>query len=125
MSTHMDLPLFAAIDSYHSRGSRTSAAERAHGEAKAHEQEALILAWFRANPGRWSPSQVHERVSPVVEGYMEISGHAWPITSVRRALTNLSDRDRYPHSLRPPLRKTEARVDGPMGRKEHLWEMSE
>lgn len=115
----MDLPLFAAIDSYHSRGSRTTAYERAHGEAKAHEQESLILAFFREHPGPWAPSQVHAAVSPLRDG-----APAWPLTSVRRALSNLSDRDRYPHSLWPPLRKTEQRVDGPFGRPEHLWELN-
>ena len=115
-----DATLLAPPDSFHSRGSRTTAAERAHGEEKAHEQESLILAFFREHPGPWAPSQILAAVSPLRDGEP-----AWPITSVRRAMTNLSDRERYPHSLRPPLRKTEQRVDGPMGRPEHTWELSE
>ena len=39
------LPLFACVErSYHTRGSRTTAEERAHGEAKAVEQESAVLA---------------------------------------------------------------------------------
>lgn len=97
--------------SYHTRGSRPTRSERVHGERKAREQEALVVAFFRANPGAWSPSQVHERVF----------GERVPLTSTRRAMTNLSDADRF---LTPPLRKTELRVDGPFGRPEHLWRLA-
>ena len=53
----MDLPLFAHNE-FHSRGSRTTASERAYGEVKAKEQEAAVLAYFRERPFPWSPSQV-------------------------------------------------------------------
>ena len=106
------LPLFALVErSFHTRGSLTTARERAHGERKAREQEERVLAFFRANQGAWSPSQVHQRVF----------SDRVPLTSVRRAMTNLSDADRYPT---PPLRKTEERVDGPFGRPEHLWRLA-
>lgn len=108
------LPLFACVErSYHTRGSRPTRSERAHGGRKAREQEEAILAFFRATPGAWSPSQVWQRVSPLMRDGVPL----WPVTSVRRAITNLSDADRYPS---PPLRKTEQRVDGPFGRPEHL-----
>lgn len=107
------LPLFALVESYHTRGSLTTARERAHGERKAREQEQAVLRFFREHPGAWSPSQVHARVF----------SDRVPLTSVRRAMTNLSDADRCPESG-PPLRKTEERVDGPFGRPEHLWEIN-
>lgn len=110
-----DLPLFALFgptSSYHTRGSRTTAEERAHGERKAVEQEAAVLAFFRANPGAWSPSQVHERVFP----------QDVPLTSTRRAMTNLADKER--HQGEPPLMKVEEeRRRGPFGRPEHLWRL--
>ena len=110
----MDLPLFTCVErSYHTRGSLTTRSERVHGERKAREQEEAVLRFFREHPGPWAPSQVHERVF----------SDRVPLTSVRRAMTNLSDADRYPESG-PPLRKTEERVDGPFGRPEHLWEIN-
>lgn len=108
----MDLPLFACVErSYHTRGSLTTRSERVHGERKAREQEQAVLAFFRLNPGAWSPSQVHERVF----------SDRVPLTSTRRCLTNLSDPERYPD---PPLRKTDERIDGPFGRPEHLWRLA-
>ena len=112
--TMMHLPLFslfAPTSSFHTRGSRTNADDRDRGDRKATEQEAAVLAFFRANPGAWSPSQVHSRVF----------GERVPLTSTRRAITNLSDPNRYPD---PPLRKTDERVDGPFGRPEHMWRLS-
>jgi len=41
------LPLFALVESYHTRGSLTTAPERAHGERKAREQEERVLRYFR------------------------------------------------------------------------------
>ena len=108
-----DLPLFALFGptrSYHTRGSSTTAEERAHGERKAVEQEAAVLAFFRSNPGAWSPSQVHALVF----------GPRVPLTSTRRAISNLSDPDRWPS---PPLTKTDMRIDGPFGRPEHTWRL--
>ena len=110
----VNLPLFALLErSYHTRGSRPTRSERVHGERKAREQEESVLAFFRANPGAWSPSQVHQRVF----------SDRVPLTSTRRSMSNLSDADRYPESG-PPLRKTEQRVDGPFGRPEHLWRLA-
>ena len=111
MST-MDLPLFALVESYHTRGSLTTARERAHGERKAREQEERVLRYFRANPKAWGPSEVHEAAF----------AKSVPLTSVRRAMTNLSDEDLHPDG--PPLVKTSDTRPGSFGRREHLWRLA-
>lgn len=72
-------------------------------ETKASTQEDRILEYFRRN---WhtsiSPSRVQRYVMPGA-----------PLTSVRRAITNLAKRGR--------LVKTDRKVDGPYGRPEHCW----
>lgn len=146
----MDLPLFAAFEpkprrSHHVRrpipGRALEAAQEiAKGERKANEQEAAVLAFYRENPGAWSPSEVWLRVGPrdaartlqrdsagLPSRILIGPGHSapgWPITSVRRAITNLSDEKRYPSS-RPPLRITMERVPSPFGGKEFRWTLNE
>lgn len=45
------------------------------------KQENIILSWFKGHPhSRCTPFEIHDQVLP-----------AAPITSVRRALTNLTD----------------------------------
>jgi len=106
-----------------------AAAEIKAGERKARQQEDAILAFYRANPGAWSPSQVWLRVGPKndawsiqrdAEGLPErvyIAPRAgsprWPITSVRRAITNLTEQRL--------LKITMGRAMGMFGRMEHLW----
>lgn len=84
----------------------SAASEIASGERKAREQESAVLAFYRANPGAWGPSQVYRRM-----------GCRWPITSVRRAITNLTTSGH--------LRITMSRSMGMFGRMEHLWTLRE
>jgi hypothetical protein len=66
-------------------------------------QEDLILKYFRDNYERsFSPETIHEQVLPTV-----------PITSVRRAITNLTDKGH--------LLKTPEMVEGKYGKKIHTW----
>lgn len=110
-----------------------AAAEIKRGERKARQQDEAILAFFRANLGRWSPSQVWLRVGPKndawsierdAEGMPErvaimprAGSPRWPITSIRRSITGLTDAGF--------LRITMHRAMGMFGRLEHLWELSE
>lgn len=93
----------ATISSYHVR-SETPLAEALAGEQRARTQEVVILEWFRQQPAGWvfAPSDVHEAFD------------FWPITSIRRALTNLTTKRQLVHYPRQ-------RVDGPMGAKESTW----
>lgn len=75
--------------------------ELAARKAKAQVQEAAILALFRVH-GTLGPWQVWELLE-----------RRHPITSVRRAITNLAGRDL--------LAKTDSYRDGPEGAREHLW----
>ncbi len=73
-------------------------------ETVTKSQEELILDYFGSRPGmEYSPSQVRK--------YLNLTGV--PITSVRRAITNLTSCDL--------LRKTSRKVDGPYGRPECCW----
>lgn len=75
--------------------------ELAARKAKAQVQEAAILALFRVH-GTLGPWEV-----------WELLDHKHPITSIRRAITNLTGRDL--------LVKTDTYRDGPEGAREHLW----
>jgi hypothetical protein len=70
-------------------------------ENRCGEQEQAVLAFFAAG-GEWSPSQVWQRVLPFA-----------PLTSVRRAITNLTRSGR--------LVKTSQQRTGPYGRPECIW----
>jgi predicted ArsR family transcriptional regulator len=73
--------------------------------ARAKSQEELILVHFQTRGGEWSPSQILQRV--FTDGT--------PITSVRRAMTNLTDQG-Y-------LFKTGHKCRGMFGRPEYLWRL--
>ena len=74
----------------------------AKSEFKAKTQEANIMNCFKQYERPLSPSMV-----------LSISGLDCPITSIRRAMTNLSDDGK--------LEKTKDFVMGNYGKKEHLW----
>jgi hypothetical protein len=74
----------------------------------AHQQDTAVLAIFRAAGGPLSPSQVH--------GAGEAAGRLWPIWSVRRSITNLTDTG--------ALVKLERQRRGPYGRPEHFWALA-
>ena len=79
-------------------------------EAKAKRQDARVLAVFR--PGRTlTPSQVH--------GYLcdECGPRAPLLTSIRRALTNLTRRGLLQHHPRD-------RRPGPRGARESTWSLA-
>ena len=76
-------------------------------EEKAKSQEERILRWFKTHKFQASPNQVL-RYIPVEQRP--------PITSIRRALTNLTNAEE--------LVKTDKQVKGPYGRPEHLWKLA-
>ena len=79
-----------------------SPAEALAGEARAVRQEAAILGWFLAHPGRHAPSEVADAFP------------RWPVTSVRRALTCMTRRGLLRHHR-------EDRRPGPLGARESVW----
>ena len=93
--------------SYHIR-SHQPAQEALEGEAKARHQEAAVLQFYRlqdaAVPGvRFTPSEVWRAFE-----------QRWPLTSIRRAMTNLASQGKllhYPGHRRP----------GMFGAKESVW----
>lgn len=91
----------AALESFHPRDE--SPAEALAGEAKAKRQEDAILQWFRDRPvGTWAPSD------------LEAWFMSWPVTSIRRALTNLTGRGLL-------VKHREDRRPGPRGARECRW----
>lgn len=70
------------------------------GRAKG--QAELILRFFRVTDRAWSPSQI-----------MRCFGDRWPITSVRRAITDMTKAGL--------LERTDNKVTGPYGRDEYTW----
>ena len=74
---------------------------------KTAAQETIILSYFKQHwNARRSPSQVQAALNM----------HRVPITSIRRAMTNLTD-----DGL---LEKTDEQVDGPYGRPEYCWQLA-
>ena len=81
------------------------APERDLFESQARSQEEVLAVFFNNNPlGQYQPSQIQTTLFPNA-----------PITSVRRALTNLTERG--------ILEKTTIQRQGPYGRPEYLWRM--
>lgn len=89
----------AYYDSTHLPPADLVSAQRA-----AKGQEAAVLAVYRANGGMLSPSQV-----------LALSGLRAPLTSIRRAITNLTT-DGH-------LVKTDLQVIGPFNRPEYCWQL--
>jgi len=71
--------------SFHVR-SHVTVQEALEGERRAQSQDEAVLAWMRAHPGRWMPCEVHAGL-----------GTAAPLTSIRRALTDLTKAGRLQH----------------------------
>jgi hypothetical protein len=78
--------------------------ELAEAIRTASKQDQAILAVFSAGIAR-TPSQVHS--------ILQRMGKTWPITSIRRAITNLEHDEK--------LVKTDELRRGPFGKVEHLW----
>lgn len=86
----------------HARG-----AELADCETKARHQEERVANLFKKHaPFPLSPSRVHSALGGDTFG---------PLTSVRRAVTNLQKAG--------VLEKLDRRMRGPYGRPEHLWRL--
>ena len=76
-------------------------------EGKAAKQDEIVLSILKSNwPASLSPTQVH--------ALYKAMGHPdCPITSIRRAMSNLTNANL--------IHKTSVTVDGPYGRAEHTW----
>lgn len=75
---------------------------------KAEKQEDAILLMFLHTRKAYGPSKVME--------LMIRAGKTWPITSIRRALTNLTQKG--------DLVKMPEMVQGMYGDKEHKWQLN-
>jgi len=73
-------------------------------KAKVSRQERMILAMFQSVGGRHAPHHVLAQF-----------GHKYPITSIRRALTNLADAGL--------LEKTDHMTMGNYGKMVHTWRL--
>lgn len=81
----------------------------AESRKKVASQEEQILQYFINHPNIVaSPSEVDE--------YFTTYLFNWPITSIRRAMTNLTIKDK--------LVKTDKMVMGPYKKREHLWRLN-
>lgn len=78
-------------------------------EGKAKSQEIKILSWFKAQPRL-------DFTSSPTEVLRSVFNNGLPITSVRRAITNLTTNG--------DLFKTDKKVNGPYGRPECLWRLA-
>lgn len=76
-------------------------------KAQTLKQEELIATIFKKN--------CHKEISPsqILEIVNKYYGLNWPLTSIRRAITNLTEE--------MALIKTPKMVDGIYGKPEHLW----
>ena len=84
-----------------------SGADLATEVHNAEKQESKVLVLFKIRNRPMSPSQVHRE--------LEKYGERLPMTSVRRAMTNLSNQGE--------LMKTDTTVIGIYKKPEHLWSM--
>ncbi len=81
-------------------------------EAKAQGLERVILNWFQQRPKALkTPFEIKQIIDK--------RGRKYPITSYRRALTNLSGED-YGYALR----KTQVKLIGDYGRPNHAWTLN-
>lgn len=80
--------------------------EASDSSAKAAKQSDVILGLFEMTKTPMSPSMVYKAL-----------GREWPITSIRRAMTNLTDDG--------DIVKTQKTTKGIYGKKEHLWALPE
>jgi hypothetical protein len=95
--------------SFHVRQPIT-AAEQEAGEVKAKSQETQVLEFFQARPG--------EHVTPFDVWRAVGKPKDWPLTSVRRAMTNLTGRGLlvfHAADLRP----------GDLGATNHTWSLAQ
>jgi hypothetical protein len=85
-------------------------AELEKAKADTLKQEELIQAIYKRNAGKAiSPSQILE----VVNTHYSLN---WPLTSIRRSITNLTDKE--------ALIKLETMTEGIYGKPEHQWKFN-
>lgn len=85
---------------------REEGTELARSERQASSQEERVLTFFQDRPwGGWSPFQIQRLVLPEC-----------PITSVRRAMTNLSNQGK--------LEKSNIMMLERYGKKNHYWHLA-
>lgn len=77
---------------------------------QAASQEAAILAIFQRLRAPMTPS--------MVQRLTDAAGKRWPLTSIRRAMSDLAREDGA------PLVKTDQLLNSPFGRPEHCWRLS-
>lgn len=79
-------------------------------EKKAHNQESLILDFFkrRAQYNSYTPAEIWQ----VFNG----QGYNWPLTSVRRSISNLTDKKKV-------LIKLNEKRRGIFGLTNHTWKL--
>lgn len=87
---------------------RLSGAELREAVLAAEKQDDAVLAIFRNARGPLSPSDVW--------GQVQQAGKAWPLTSIRRAITNLTDDG--------ALARLDLQKPGIYGKPEHLWSVA-
>ena len=98
------LELFEVPDNHYNT-TNESGATLAEMKDRAKTQNQFILDLFAMNP-RMTPS--------VCEKFAAIKGEEWPITSIRRAISDLT--------AAGFLRKTDQLVEGNYGAREHIWQ---
>lgn len=80
---------------------------------KASKQVSKILKHFIENPDKeFTPSQI----------WQQLFDESTPITSCRRAITNLTKPNKN-NNFNPPLIKTDNQKDGLYGRPEYTWKL--
>lgn len=104
----------AAERSFHVQSHQT-VSEVVAGETRAAHQDALVLEWLIAHPGHHTAADVHAAIAGA-------NGRAdrrerWPLTSTRRALTNLKNRGLV-------RRHDEDRRDGGFGVLTATWSLA-
>lgn len=100
---------FMNSDSYHNTNNE-SGATLASSNKKAVKQEVKVLEFFKSNSksDSFSPEDVLQQVD---------FGKSIPITSVRRAMTNLTNSGH--------LKKTSIMKQGQFGKKIHTWQIND
>jgi hypothetical protein len=84
------------------------ASELAQATSVASRQDDIIYDIFRRRIGPFSPSHILT--------ICQLQGRKWPITSVRRSMTNLTKRGL--------IRRTDEKVVGPYARPEYCWSLA-
>lgn len=106
-----DIPVSHTNDSQassHYNTTNLSGADLQKAERKAETQEDLILGFFRERPNiKMGPSTV----------WRWFKEKNWPITSIRRAITNLEHKGL--------LEKTETMEQGEFGVREYCWQLKQ